>query len=144
MIQRFDTKEVFRLIEKEAVNTCSLVPIMATALVNCPERPNYNLSSLRRIVIGGAASSPTLIREVEEKLGCECFPGYGLTETSPSLSISPMKPGSGWEGEQRYAGQAMTGYAIPGVELRVVDADDRRRAARWASLSAKSSRGVTA
>ncbi len=124
MMQRFETKEVFRLIEKEGVHSFSLVPIMATALVNCPERPNYNLSSLRRIVIGGAASSPTLIREVEEKLGCECFSGYGLTETSPSLSISPMKSGLDWDGEQRYVGQSMTGYAFPGVEIRVVDAND--------------------
>jgi fatty-acyl-CoA synthase len=124
MIHRFETKEVFRLIEEEGVHSCSLVPIMATALVNCPERPKYDLSSLRRIVIGGAASSPTLIREVEEKLGCECYSGYGLTETSPALSISPMKLGLGWEGEQRYAGQAMTGYAFPGVELRVVDPND--------------------
>src|SRR5271156_1668373 len=124
MIQRFDAKEVFRLIEKEGANTCSLVPIMATVLVNCPERQNYNLSSLTRIVIGGAASSPTLVREVEETFNCECFSGYGLTETSPTLSISPMKLGMGWEGEQRYAGQAMTGYAVPGVEMRVVDAND--------------------
>jgi fatty-acyl-CoA synthase len=124
MMQRFDPQEVFRLIEKEAVHSCSLVPIMATALVNCPERRKYNLGSLRRVVIGGAASSPTLVREVEEKLGCECFSGYGLTETSPSLSISPMKLGLGWEGEQRYAGQAMTGFAFPGVEMRVVDPDD--------------------
>src|SRR6202171_1327841 len=97
MIQRFDTKEIFRLIEKEGVPSCSLVPIMATALVNCPERPKYNLSSLRRIVIGGAASSPTLIREAEEKLGCECNSGYGPTETSPALSLSPMKVGMGWQ-----------------------------------------------
>ena len=125
MIQRFETKEVFRLIEAEKVHSCSLVPIMATALVNCPERRNYDLSTLRRIVIGGAASSPTLIREVEQQLGCECFSGYGLTETCPSLTISPMKSGLGWEGEQRYVGQAMTGYAFPGTEIRVVDADDR-------------------
>jgi acyl-CoA synthetase (AMP-forming)/AMP-acid ligase II len=124
MMQRFETKEVFRLIEKERVHSFSLVPLMATALVNCPERPNYNLSSLRRIVIGGAASSPTLIREVEQKLGCQCFSGYGLTETSPSLSISPMKSGLDWDGEQRYVGQSMTGYAFPGVEIRVVDGND--------------------
>jgi fatty-acyl-CoA synthase len=97
---------------------------MATALVNCSERQKYDLSSLKRISIGGAASSPTLVREVEEKLGCTCFSGYGLTETAPVLSISPMKPGLGWEDEQRFAGQSMTGYAIPGVELRVVDAND--------------------
>src|SRR5271165_481657 len=124
MLQRFDPKEVFRLIEKERASTCSLVPIMATALVNCPERKNYDLSSLTRIVIGGAASSPTLIREVEETFGCDCFSGYGLTETSPALSLSPMKDGMDWEGEERYVGQAMTGYPVPGVEMRVVDAYD--------------------
>jgi fatty-acyl-CoA synthase len=124
MIQRFDPKEIFRLIAKEGVHTLSLVPIMATALVNCPERPNYNLTTLRRIIIGGAASSPTLSREVEEKLACECFSGYGLTETSPTLSVSPMKPGMDWEGEQRFSGQSMAGYAIPGVDLRVVDPND--------------------
>ena len=124
MIQRFDPKEVFRLIEKEGVQSCSVVPIMATALVNCPERKDFNLTTLRRINIGGAASSPTLIREVEEKLGCECFSGYGLTETAPVLTLSLMKPELNWQGEQRYAGQAMTGYAIPGVELRIVDGND--------------------
>lgn len=125
VIQRFDPVEVFRLIEAERVNFFSLVPAMATVLVNCPERPKYDLSSLRRITIGGAASSPTLVREVEEKLGCTCFSGYGLTETSPVLSISPMKPDVHWEKEQRFVGQAMTGYAIPGTELRVVDSNDQ-------------------
>jgi fatty-acyl-CoA synthase len=124
MIHRFDPVEVFRLIQDERAQSCSLVPIMATVLVNCPERTKYDLSSLKRVIIGGAASSPTLIREVEQKLGCTCFSGYGLTETSPTLSVSPMKSGIHWEGEQHYIGQAMTGYAILGVELRVVDPSD--------------------
>jgi fatty-acyl-CoA synthase len=123
MIQRFDPTEIFRLIEAERVNYCSLVPAMATALVNCPERTKYDLSSLRRINIGGAMSSATLVCEVEEKLGCTCFSGYGLTETSPVLSISLMKAGLHWQGEERFARQAMTGYAMPGVELRIVDAN---------------------
>jgi fatty-acyl-CoA synthase len=123
MTQRFDPAEVFRLIEQERVHYCSLVPTMATALVNSPERLQHDLSSLRRITIGGAASSPTLVREVEEKLGCTCYSGYGLTETAPVLSISPVKSGLACEGERRFAVQAMTGYAIPGVELRVVDAN---------------------
>jgi len=125
MIHRFDPPEVFRLIERERVQACSLVPTMATALVNCPERPRYDLSSLKRIVIGGAASSASLVREVEQKLGCTCFSGYGLTETSPMLSLSFMKYGFAWEGDDRYNGQAMTGFAAPGIEMRVVDADDR-------------------
>lgn len=123
MIHRFDPAEVFRLIERERVQSCSLVPAMAIALVNCPEREKYDLSSLERVTIGGAASSPTLVRQVEEKLGCTCYSGYGLTETSPVLTISPMKEGLNWQGDQRYEGQARTGFAIPGVEIRVVRPD---------------------
>ena len=121
MIHKFDPVEVFRLIERERVQACSLVPTMATALVNCPERSKYNLSTLERITLGGAAASPTLVREVEEKIGCTCYSGYGLTETAPVLTTAKMKAGLNWQGEQRYASQAMTGYAIPGVEVRVVD-----------------------
>jgi fatty-acyl-CoA synthase len=124
MLQRFTCAEVFRLIERERVDSLSLVPIMAAALVNSPDRPQYDLSSLQWISIGGAASSPTLIQQVEEKLGCECFSGYGLTETAPVLSTARSKPGADAEGERRYVAQAMTGYAIPGVELRVVDVND--------------------
>jgi fatty-acyl-CoA synthase len=124
MLQRFDTAEIFRLIETERVTGLGVVPIMALALIHCPEREKHDLSSLDRISIGGAASSPTLVRELEQKLGCLCFSGYGLTETSPTLSTSVSKPGSEWEGEQKFKGQAMTGYAIPGAEMRVVDAND--------------------
>lgn len=123
MIHRFTTDEVFRLIQDEGAQTLAVVPIMATALVNCPNRPKYDLSSLKRIIIGGAASSPTLIQEVEQKLGCTCWAGYGLTETSPTLSVSPMKSGLEWKGDARFSLQAMTGYAVLGVEMRVVDPD---------------------
>src|ERR1700758_4876002 len=124
MISRFVPAEVFRLIEQERVHSLSLVPIMALGLVNCPDRSKYDLSSLEWISIGGAASSPTLVREVEGKLGCTCFSGYGLTETAPVLSTSQLKPGLQPEGDQRFAVQAMTGCAIPGVELHVVDFED--------------------
>jgi fatty-acyl-CoA synthase len=124
MLRHFDCAEIFRLIQQEKVRTMCLVPTMATALVNSPERQKYDLSSLAIINIGGAASSPTLVREVEEKLGGMCRSGYGLTETSPTLTFSRMKPGLAWEGEQKYARQAMTGFAIPGQEIRVVDAHD--------------------
>ena len=124
MVPRFDPPEVFRLIQQERAEFCSLVPTMATALVNCPERTKYDLSSLKRVTIGGAASSPTLVREVEEKLACTCFSGYGLTETAPVLTISPMKPGLDWAGDSRFARQASTGYPIPGIEVRVVDVND--------------------
>src|SRR6201988_483360 len=112
MISRFVPAEGFRLIERERVHSLSMVPIMALALINSPERPKYDLSSLQCISLGGAASAPTLVREVEEKLGCTCFSGYGLTETAPVLSTAQMKPELQREAEQRHVTQAMTGYAI--------------------------------
>src|SRR3989475_13211022 len=69
MLQRFDPAEVFRLIEQERVRACSLVPTMATALVNFPERGKYDLSSLERITIGGADTSPTPARGMQRKTG---------------------------------------------------------------------------
>jgi len=125
MIRKFDTTEVFRLIQEERVQSLALVPTMATALVNCPNRHRFNLSSLTRISIGGAASSPTLVREVEQKIGCLCYSGYGLTETAPVLTTARMKIGMQWEGAERYENQARTGYAIPGVEIRVVDPEGK-------------------
>ncbi len=124
MVDTFDPVTIFELIEAERVNHFSAVPFMATVLVNHPKRGDYDLTSMRRIVIGGAASSPTLVREVEQVFGCQCFSGYGLTETSPSLSCSSTKPELGWTDEERHVGQAMTGYAFPGVELHIVGPDD--------------------
>ena len=56
MLHRFDPEEVFRLIQSERVQSLSLVPTMANALIHCPAREKYDLSSLERISIGGAAS----------------------------------------------------------------------------------------
>lgn len=123
MIHHFNPIEVFRLIERERVTSCAMVPTMVTALLHSPERKKYDLSSLQMITIGGAASSQALVKEVEEKLGCACISGYGLTETCPTLAKSAAKTNVPWVGEERYFGQAMTGFAIPGVELRVVDSE---------------------
>ncbi|MBI3475613.1 MAG: long-chain-fatty-acid--CoA ligase [Acidobacteria bacterium] len=120
MIHQFNPTEVFRLIEREHVTTCAMVPTMANVLVHSPERSKYNLSSLNMVIIGGAASSPTLVKEVEEKVGCTCISGYGLTETCPTLAKSPLKSAIPTAGEERYVRQSMTGFAIPGAELRVV------------------------
>jgi fatty-acyl-CoA synthase len=99
---------------------------MANALVNCPDREKHDLSNLRCVMIGGAASSPTLVREVEQKLGGTCISGYGLTETAPVLSASRIKKGVLCEDDaRRHDRRARAGYAIPCVELRVVDADGR-------------------
>jgi fatty-acyl-CoA synthase len=123
MIHQFNPADVFRLIERERVQSCCLVPTMAIALMNSSEWTRYDLSSLRRVIFGGAASSPTLVREFEEKVGCTCISGYGLTETSPVLTFSPIKAGIKLNETERQARQSMAGFATPGTEVRVVDAD---------------------
>jgi fatty-acyl-CoA synthase len=125
MLPRFVPEEVFRLVERERVHFLSLVPIMASALVNSPARSKYDFSSIEWITIGGAASSPALIRDVEQKLRCKCYSGYGLTECSPSLASAELKPDMQCAPEERYAVQSMTGYAYPGGEVRVVDGEDK-------------------
>ncbi|HEU5401256.1 MAG TPA: fatty acid--CoA ligase [Terriglobales bacterium] len=123
MIHRFDPRDVFRLVEQEKVTTFCVVPPMGIALVNCPEIANYDLSSLQRVNIGGAAGSPTLVRQIEEKLGCFCFVGYGLTETSPVLTFATPKNSATHEDERRFEQQARTGFPLPGVEVRIVGTD---------------------
>ncbi len=125
MIHHFNPAEVFRVIERERVTTCCMVPTMLNALVHSPDRHKYDLNSLQVITVGGAASSPKLVREAETEFRCICISGYGLTETCPTLAKSAPKSDSPWDGEERYAAQATTGFAIPGVELRVVDANGR-------------------
>lgn len=122
MLREFDPAAVFRLIARERVRACLLDPQMAAALLRAPERHECELGSLRWIAIGGSPSSPALVREVNQKLGCDCFSGYGLTETSPVLALSRSRPGVQWKGGEHFERQAMTGYAVPGVEIRIVDA----------------------
>ena len=123
MVHQFVPADVLRIIEREKVTNCSLVPTMANALVHCSDRERYDLSSLRCVMIGGAASAPTLVHDVEQTLGCACISGYGLTETSPVLTVSQIKKGVACEGDAHHHIRARAGYAIPGVEIRVVDGD---------------------
>jgi fatty-acyl-CoA synthase len=122
MVRRFDPALVCRLIQEEGATQMGLVPTMANALLNFPDLGRYNFSSMRTIFIGGAASSPELIGRMEQAFGCTVMAGYGLTETAPVASSGRPKgtlPDSGHE--ERLRRQAMAGWPLPGVEIRVVD-----------------------
>src|SRR5260370_6905600 len=126
MVRRFEPATVFRLIQEEKATAMSLVPTMANALLNAPERDQYDLSSLVTINIGGAAASPELIERIEKSFHCECLAGYGLTETSPVATGARKKGTVTYKDEaDRYRRQAMAGWPIPGVEIRVVDTEMR-------------------
>ena len=121
MVRRFEPALVLRLIEEHGATGMCLVPTMAQALLNAPCLADADLSSLQTVMIGGAASSPELIERLEKALHCECMAGYGLTETSPVLTISTAKHGSYASDEERWRRQAMAGWPIVGCTVRVVD-----------------------
>lgn len=126
MAKRFEPRWVLETVERERVTLFSMVPAMATALIHTPGIEDYDLSSLKEVFLGGAPSSPALVRAVEAALGCRCYVGYGLTETSPVLTNARIKSTlDHLSDDERIEHQAMTGFAIPGVELRVVDAEGR-------------------
>jgi len=123
MVRRFDPAHVLALIEKERANGMSLVPTMANALMNSPDLGKYDLSSLREINIGGAASSPELIARMEKAFPCRVQAGYGLTETSPVATSARLKSTVVYADEEdRLRHLASTGWPVPGCEIRVVDA----------------------
>ncbi|HUA84590.1 MAG TPA: long-chain-fatty-acid--CoA ligase [Bryobacteraceae bacterium] len=122
MVRRFEPNFVFGLIQQHRATDMCLVPTMANALINAPDRGKFDLSSMRRVMIGGAASSPELVDRVEKAIpGCECMSGYGLTETSPVLTTSRPKGLHYASDAERLRRQAMAGWPVPGARIRVVD-----------------------
>jgi fatty-acyl-CoA synthase len=126
MLRKIDPLEIFRLVQAERVTTVLGVPTIYNALIHHPARGAFDLSSLRLAVAGGSPSSPVLIRAIEERLGCRALVGYGLTETSPVLTLAWPKQHLLAEGPDRaLERRAMTGYEVVGVELRILDAHGR-------------------
>jgi fatty-acyl-CoA synthase len=127
MLRRFDPPAIFQLIEQERVSYVILVPTMAAALLACPTRTQHDLSSLKYIILGGAASSPDLIAQLEAFLPhVNVTVGYGMTETSPVVSTARPKSTRTFANDhdrQRFSASA--GWPVLGTEIRVVDNQNR-------------------
>ncbi|HEX3682065.1 MAG TPA: long-chain-fatty-acid--CoA ligase [Bryobacteraceae bacterium] len=122
MVRRFEPPNVLRLIEEERATGMSVVPVMANALLNCPELGKFDTSSLQEIHIGGAASSPELVARMEQAFKCAVMAGYGLTETCPVATDARPKSTVHHDSEEdRIRHMAMAGWPILGNEIRVVN-----------------------
>ncbi|MBD7985418.1 long-chain fatty acid--CoA ligase [Sporosarcina sp. Sa2YVA2] len=112
------------LIEQEKVTITAGVPTIWLAVLKVQEQQARDLSSLRAIVCGGSASPKGLIRAFEEKLGIPFIVGYGMTETSPLVSLSVYT--SGMEDlsmDDRIDIRALQGLVMPGLEVKIVNED---------------------
>jgi fatty-acyl-CoA synthase len=125
MLRRVIAQDILRLIERERITILLGVPTIYNMLVNEPTIGTFDLTSLRRAISGGAPASPSLIRAMEETLGCLCVVGYGLTETSPLLSKALPKAHLGGGPDDDLRRRCTTGFEVVGVNMRVVDREGR-------------------
>ncbi len=120
-----DGKSVFELMEAEGVTRGSAVPTVWLGLQNYLQDTGQNFSTLRRVGIGGAACSPTIIREFMRR-NVEVMHGWGMTETSPMATISTLtRKFVGLDEEAQIAQQAKQGRILYGVDMKVVDANGK-------------------
>jgi long-chain acyl-CoA synthetase len=115
LLPRFDAEHALRIIADHGVTVFEGVPTMYVALLHQPNRADYDTSTLRMCISGGAALPVEVLRGFEEAYGVSVLEGYGLSETSPVASFNhpnrEHKPGS-------------IGTPIRDVEIRLVDGED--------------------
>lgn len=109
----FDPAAVLEAVEREGLAHLGGIPTQMLMLLDHPDRPRRDLSSLRTVLIGGAPAAPDLIRRVRDTLNVVVSVRYSSTELGIATSSMPNDP------PETLA--TTVGKATPGVELRVVD-----------------------
>lgn len=117
LLERFDPTRVAAVLTKERVSALAGVPSMYRSMLGLPaEALRAATAGLRVCTSGGAPLPPEWLSAFRDATGLAIVEGYGLTEGGPVLTSNafgaPPKPGS-------------VGRALPGVELRLVDAAGR-------------------
>lgn len=116
LLDRFEAIPSLRAIQEHKVSVLFGAPTMYTAWVETPGVDQYDLSSVRLAISGAAPLSPDVLHRFKELFGIDIWEGYGLTETSPTLTTNRMAN----------APRANSvGMPLPRVELRIVDEDGK-------------------
>ena len=115
LVPRFEVPAVCQAIQDNRVTVFAGVPTMFFALLHDPQVADYDLSSLRVAVSGGASMPGEVMLAFEKKFGVTILEGYGLSETSPTASFNQSAD------DRRFMS---IGRRIWGVEMRIVDEQD--------------------
>ena len=123
MLRRFRAETACEIIQRERVNYMEIVPTMGDTLIHFPDIGKYDLSSMKRIVIGGAALAKATHDGLFEKFpNCQIYCGYGLSETGstgttsyPKDFLDPLPE------EARRHNMRKTGFEDPVSKVRVVN-----------------------
>ncbi len=86
---RFSAASYFQGIERHRATDILCVPTMAVALLEHPERGDYDLSSLAAILCGSAPAPIWLWEAIEAEFGVsEIVTGYGMTECGGAMTLT--------------------------------------------------------
>ena len=120
LLPRFSPDEALRLMEEENITIFAGVPTMYWALLHYSGADQYDLqkiaNNLRLAISGGAAMPVEVMLAFNEKYNVKIIEGYGLSETSPIAVFNRL---------DREARPGSIGFPVWGVEVRLVDADDK-------------------
>ena len=114
MIPRFEPHKALEVLQRDKVTIMQGVPTMYVALLQDPAHKDYDVSTLRLAVSGGASLPVEVLRGFEKEFGVILLEGYGLSETSPVASFNHAD-------RERKAGSI--GTPVRDVEMRLIDAD---------------------
>ncbi len=113
----FDPGAVLEVIERDRLTHLGGIPTQIIMLLEHPDRPRRDLSSLQSILLGGAPSSPALIGRVQDTLKAQVSVRYSSTEVGIATASLP--------GDAPELLATTVGKPTAGVELRIVDDDNR-------------------
>src|SRR5574341_472911 len=116
LLRWFTPELVLETIQRYRVQQMSGVPTMFVYLLNFPDAERFDTSSMRVWGSGAAPLPLEIVEPFETKFGGVLLEGYGLTEASPVVSAHRVS------GVRKLGS---VGQAIPGVEVRIVDDNDR-------------------
>lgn len=83
LLPKFDPTRVLEVVDQEKATMLHGVPTMYHALLNHPDRENYDTSSLRICGSAGAAIAAELLDSIERTFAIQIIEMYGLTESGP-------------------------------------------------------------
>jgi fatty-acyl-CoA synthase len=123
---RLDGASIHELLETEKVTVTAAVPTVWLALLQHMEKNNLRLTSMKRVLIGGAACPRSMIQAFEQKYGIEVNHAWGMTELSPIGTVGAMKPEVlARSYEEQLDRKATQGIATFGVEMKITDDKNR-------------------
>jgi acyl-CoA synthetase (AMP-forming)/AMP-acid ligase II len=123
-IPYFNSTSALQCIEDHGITLTVLVPTMLNAMLHDRNLPNHNYKSLRMILTGGSPIAPDMVREALEAFKCEYIQLYGMTETSPFLTLSrPKSYQLTGDCANEISIRSRTGRGYIGAEVKVVNTE---------------------